>query len=80
MNECRGAIYRASVRHQRSKALWRCDKSRLYICAQTSAILEVTSLAPGHRIDILNWCREMGHDCFQMSVDGDHTWFWIKQR
>lgn len=45
-----------------------------------SAILEVTSLAPAHRIDILNWCREMGHDCFQMSVDGDRTWFWIKKR
>ncbi len=44
------------------------------------AVLEVASLAPTHCVELLNWCRETGHDCFQMSADGDRTWFWIKKR
>jgi TusA-related sulfurtransferase len=43
-------------------------------------VLEITSTDPAHRPVLLAWCQEQGHDCFQMSVDGDHTWFWIKKR
>lgn len=46
----------------------------------TGGVLEVASLAPAHRVQLLEWCRETGHDCFQMSADGDRSWFWIKKR
>ena len=44
------------------------------------AVLEVASVAPAHSVQLLGWCRETGHDTFQMSADGDRTWFWIKNR
>lgn len=47
-------------------------------------VLEIVSMNPDHRLDILSWCRgsdsEYSHDLFQMVVDGDRTWFWIKKR
>jgi TusA-related sulfurtransferase len=43
-------------------------------------VIEISSLEPQHRKDILGWCDASGYDLFQMLADGDRTWFWIKKR
>ena len=43
-------------------------------------LLEVSSGDPSHRMDLMAWTRITGHDLFQLTADGRHTWFWIRKR
>lgn len=43
-------------------------------------ILEISFRNPDVRIPLLQWCRSVGHDLFQMTAEGNQTWLWIKKR
>lgn len=42
-------------------------------------VLEISFGNPSVRIPLLEWCRSVGHDRFQMVADGDQTSLWIKK-
>ena len=45
-----------------------------------SGILEISFGNPSVRVPLLEWCRSVGHDLFQMVADGEQTSMWIKKR
>jgi tRNA 2-thiouridine synthesizing protein A len=43
-------------------------------------ILEIVSVAPGARMDVVAWCHVTGHHLIQFLGNADQTRFWIQKR
>jgi tRNA 2-thiouridine synthesizing protein A len=43
-------------------------------------VLEVISMDPTARIDVMAWCRLTGHELLQMVGSGNESRFWIRKR
>jgi len=42
-------------------------------------VLEILSLEPSAPVEIVMWCRVMGHKLIRLQEDGEKTHFWIRK-